>query len=175
MCEGGVKMYPEGDPFWWRPNPGPEIHKCMPPQDPEADTWKGVTWSCYYCSKRWRSNGSAWYLVTRAFDMPEEDLEAPAAPPAAESIEVEHLQWMDELLAEVKAVMLERGAKYGPGNIAEFGELGVLVRLSDKLHRLRHSRDKDFADEASRDAWLDIIGYGLIGLAWADKKWPGSE
>lgn len=87
----------------------------------------------------------------------------------------EHLSWLEEKLEEVAAVMRDRGAKYGPGNIAEFGELGVLVRLSDKLARLRHSREVDFADESSRDAWIDIIGYGLIGLAWADGQWPGSE
>lgn len=81
---------------------------------------------------------------------------------------------MDDLLAEVKDVMYERGSKYGPGNIAEFGDYGVMVRLSDKLARLRFSRDKDFADERARDAWLDIIGYGIIGLAWADGRWPGS-
>lgn len=90
--------------------------------------------------------------------------------------EASHLEpWLTEALEEVKAIMHERGAKYGPGNIAEFGELGVLVRLSDKLARLRHSSGTDFADESSRDAWLDIIGYGLIGLAWADGNWPGSE
>lgn len=90
--------------------------------------------------------------------------------------ETSHLEpWLTEALEEVHSIMAERGAKYGPGNIAEFGELGVLVRLSDKLARLRHSSGKDFADEATRDAWLDIIGYGLIGLAWTDKNWPGSE
>lgn len=90
--------------------------------------------------------------------------------------EASHLEpWLAEALEEVSAIMHERGSKYGPGNIAEFGELGVLVRLSDKLARLRYASGKDFADEAARDAWMDIIGYGLIGLAWADGNWPGSE
>ena len=83
--------------------------------------------------------------------------------------------WLAAALEEVEALMRERGSKYGPGNIAEWGDLGVLVRLSDKLARLRHSRERDFADETARDAWLDVIGYGLIGLAWADGNWPGSE
>lgn len=87
----------------------------------------------------------------------------------------EHLrEWLEAALDEVADVMRERGAKYGPGNIAEFGDLGVLVRLSDKLARLRNTRE-DFADESNRDAWMDVIGYGLIGLAWADGNWPGSE
>ena len=88
---------------------------------------------------------------------------------------VEHLDnWLDEALAEVAEVMRERGAKYGPGNIAEFGELGVLVRLSDKFARLKN-QSKDFADESIIDTYMDIIGYALIGIAWKRGDWPGSE
>lgn len=85
-----------------------------------------------------------------------------------------HMECLEELLEEVKEVMYSRGRKYGPGNIAEFGELGVLVRLSDKLSRLRYTTEQ-FGDETSRDSWLDMVGYGLIGLLWCDGKWPGSE
>lgn len=89
---------------------------------------------------------------------------------------IEHLEkWLDSSLAEVAEIMRERSAKYGPGNIAQFGDFGVIVRLADKLSRLQHARGVDFADEQARDAWLDIIGYGLIGLAWVDGNWPGSE
>ena len=88
----------------------------------------------------------------------------------------EHLEsWLDDYLEEVASVMRERGAKYGPGNISQFGDFGVMVRLSDKLARLQHAHGKDFADESAEDAWLDVIGYGLIGLAWARGKWPGSS
>lgn len=86
----------------------------------------------------------------------------------------EHLSWLPEYLDEVLELVAERGRKYGPGNIREFGELGVLVRLSDKLSRLRHTTE-NFADETSADSWMDVIGYGLIGLAWSRGDWPGSE
>lgn len=85
------------------------------------------------------------------------------------------LAWITDALAEIESIMRERHDKYGPGNIAQFGDFGVMVRLSDKLSRLQHSSGKDYADEATRDAWLDVIGYGLIGLAWVDGNWPGSE
>ena len=87
----------------------------------------------------------------------------------------EHLEGLGAVLEEVAEVMYERGSKYGPGNIAQFGELGVLVRLSDKLARLQHSAGRDFADESHADAWIDVIGYGLIGLLWSRGQWPGSE
>lgn len=87
----------------------------------------------------------------------------------------EHLDWVAGALQEVEELMKERGAKYGPGNIAQFGDYGVLVRLSDKLARLQHSIEHDFGDETAQDTWLDVIGYGLIGLAWSRKQWPGSD
>ena len=86
----------------------------------------------------------------------------------------EHLAWLNDYLDEVRDVMVERGKKYGPGNIQEFGELGVLVRLSDKLARLRHTT-QNFGDETSTNSWVDVIGYGLIGLAWSRGDWPGSK
>ena len=86
----------------------------------------------------------------------------------------EHLAWLNDYLDEVREVMVERGKKYGPGNIQEFGELGVLVRLSDKFARLRHTT-QNFGDETTTDSWLDVIGYGLIGLAWSRGDWPGSQ
>lgn len=89
-------------------------------------------------------------------------------------------EWLDALVDEAKAVMRERGKKYGPGNIAEWGELGVLVRLSDKMARLREmqqngSSASDFADESVEDTYIDIINYGIIALAWRRGLWPGSE
>jgi len=92
-----------------------------------------------------------------------------------ESVQLpEHLSWLPEYLNEVLELVAERGRKYGPGNIQEFGELGVLVRLSDKLARLRHTTE-NFEDETSADSWMDVIGYGLIGLAWSRGDWPGSK
>lgn len=103
--------------------------------------------------------------------------EEAAPPPAAKSSRAdlpEHLSWLHDYLLEVEELVAQRGKKYGPGNIQEFGELGVLVRLSDKLSRLRHTTE-NFADETSTDSWMDVIGYGLIGLAWSRGDWPGSE
>lgn len=102
-----------------------------------------------------------------------ESIEAPAdgAPGPARA---EHLEWLAELMAEVEELMRERGAKYGPGNIAQFGDYGVLVRLSDKLSRMQHSLEHDHADESVEDTWKDVVGYGLIGLAWSRGLWPGS-
>lgn len=64
---------------------------------------------------------------------------------------------------------------YGPGNIAKAGEHGVAIRVQDKVERMltliRQSLDTVNA-ESRRDTWLDILGYGVIGLALFDGVWP---
>lgn len=75
---------------------------------------------------------------------------------------------MDRIFAEMRAVMIRKQRDYGSGNIAAFGELGVLVRTHDKLARLRHllwdRRGKVPENEPVEDSWLDLANYGLIGL-----------
>jgi hypothetical protein len=55
---------------------------------------------------------------------------------------------------------------------------GLRVRLYDKLARINHALDSggqvDFDDDSFRDAFLDVVGYGLIGLLVLDGKWPGA-
>lgn len=83
--------------------------------------------------------------------------------------------WSDGgLFDELFQLMEGRHAKYGPGNISRHGVPGILVRMDDKLARLAHS-EADFGDESYRDAWLDVINYGLIALMFMDGVWPGSE
>jgi len=78
------------------------------------------------------------------------------------------------LLGEVQALMQDRHRKYGSGNIAKRGIPGILVRLDDKLARIDNG-DMDYADESYRDAWMDVVGYGLIALMALDGNWPGLD
>lgn len=79
---------------------------------------------------------------------------------------------LSDLLDDTEEMMLSRHKKYGAGNIAEFGELGLLVRLSDKLARLKNNQE-DFTDESVDDTVQDIVGYALIWLMWRAGNWPG--
>lgn len=92
----------------------------------------------------------------------------------------EHLEaWLGDLLAELEDLMHERGQKYGPGNIAEFGDFGAVVRMSDKFARLRNlyveGQGGDVRDESVEDTLMDIANYAIITLAWRRGLWPGSE
>lgn len=67
--------------------------------------------------------------------------------------------------------------KYGPGNIAKFGERGVLVRVSDKLERMinLHKTEQEPDDETRDDTWGDMATYALIALMCRWGWWPGVE
>jgi hypothetical protein len=63
---------------------------------------------------------------------------------------------------------------YGPGNIAAFGEYGVLVRMSDKFERLKNllkSKRKKPRNEPVVDSWRDISNYGIIAVLVRKNLW----
>ena len=62
---------------------------------------------------------------------------------------------------------------YGPGNIAKFGEFGVLVRTNDKLERLinLNKRGDTPANESVMDTWQDLSVYGAIARVVKQAQW----
>lgn len=105
---------------------------------------------------------------------------------------------LDERLAECRAVMIQRQAKYGPRNVQALGLRGLLDRIRhDKIERLarvierRHLREQclaagmpqdvvdrylpdlqaDYDDESLRDTMIDIANYALIMLMVHDGVW----
>lgn len=81
---------------------------------------------------------------------------------------------LDRAMDEIEQMMLHRHEKYGPGNIAKHGPVGILVRMDDKFARLE-SGSENFDDETVENTLDDIIGYALIWKLWIRKQWPGSE
>lgn len=81
---------------------------------------------------------------------------------------------VDSILAEMRETMIAKQRDYGPGNIAEFGELGVLVRSADKYNRLKnllYANPSEPSNEALDDTWLDMANYGLIALMVRRRIW----
>lgn len=77
--------------------------------------------------------------------------------------------------SEVAALVIKKQRDYGPKNILNCPvgpELGLIVRLSDKLARLSNLVQNGATpqNEALRDTWMDIMGYGLVGLMVNDKS-----
>jgi len=77
---------------------------------------------------------------------------------------------------EIFNLWKDRQKKYGPGNIAAFGEVGCLVRGHDKMARLRRALmdnlGRDMPDETIEDSWKDLTNYALMGLVCRRGQWP---
>lgn len=66
----------------------------------------------------------------------------------------------------VAEIVIHKQRDYGKGNIQQFGEFGVCVRLNDKVQRLANLMRPgagEPANEPIEDSWDDVIGYGLLG------------
>jgi hypothetical protein len=88
-------------------------------------------------------------------------------PVAVEALKIAHknIQLLDQ-----------KQQDYGPGNIAAFGEIGVLVRSNDKIERLKNlwttGRLQDGAvNESADDSWMDLSNYGLIAALVRKNLW----
>ena len=66
---------------------------------------------------------------------------------------------------------------YGSDNIAHNGELGVMVRSTDKVSRMRNLLFKQLKGEdkvnheSLEDTYRDIANYGIIGLMLKKGLW----
>lgn len=83
-----------------------------------------------------------------------------------------HMATLTTYLKQIRDLMYDRGNKYGAGNIAEFGQYGVLVRMSDKFARLKQGLD-NYDDETLESTLEDVVGYALIWLMILNDDWPG--
>ena len=80
---------------------------------------------------------------------------------------------LDAEWAQARALMVSKQVAYGSKNVEVFGELGILVRASDKLERLKHltatGADPDW--ETVEDTWRDLMNYALIALMLRHGAW----
>lgn len=79
------------------------------------------------------------------------------------------------LMNDMAALLIKKQKDYGPLNILEFGQVGLIVRMFDKVARLKNliSKSKSTSDllssnsvanESIIDTLMDLIGYSTIGL-----------
>lgn len=75
----------------------------------------------------------------------------------------------------------KKQADYGDENLKEYGFHGVMVRMSDKMARIKNLLRGDLVnvparvDEAIDDTLLDLSNYALIAYVMRRKIWPGPE
>lgn len=80
---------------------------------------------------------------------------------------------LQNVLKEIEALLKRKNEMYGDENITKIGQEGIIVRLDEKLERLKHLSKvrKDPPEETIEDTWKDIVGYGIIGIMLKRKKW----
>jgi hypothetical protein len=94
------------------------------------------------------------------------------APPPLEF--EDHVQ---DVMFDLAQLLVSKQADYGPHaiNRAPGGALnGILVRLHDKVERLKNLADTDRNPdhESVRDTWRDAANYAVIALMVIDGTWP---
>lgn len=70
---------------------------------------------------------------------------------------------------EIEYVLVSKQHDYGHDNINAFGQIGVAVRLSDKIARYYNliRRDREAKNEPFMDCLKDMVGYGVISAMLA--------
>ena len=75
---------------------------------------------------------------------------------------------VDEAGMHLLKTVIGKQRMYGHGNISRFGVPGLVIRLNDKLERLKNIQKHDgpVLFEPLNDTWLDICGYSVIAIMW---------
>lgn len=67
-------------------------------------------------------------------------------------------------------LLMSKRRSYGRSNLTTFGAIGIIVRASDKIQRLKtmseSGMDRNVDGDSMDDAWRDLIGYGVLGLIY---------
>ena len=65
---------------------------------------------------------------------------------------------------EVSETLIEKHKEYGVDNILIFKEQGLVVRVWDKVSRLKNIVWKGQSPSILEDTWKDMAGYAMIGM-----------
>ena len=67
---------------------------------------------------------------------------------------------------EIAELVISKQRDYGHGNILAFGTTGILVRMSDKMERMKnlHKKQQEAANEPMLDSLTDMAGYAILAL-----------
>ena len=74
---------------------------------------------------------------------------------------------VDEILNELRDMLLRKHSDYGEENLKVHGLYGILVRMDDKMARLSNLIGKEHdpkVDESISDTFRDIAGYSVQAL-----------
>lgn len=73
-------------------------------------------------------------------------------------------QAFEQVCEELLQMFLKKHKDYGKGNILANGELGIAMRVSEKVERLKHLMltNETPKNETIDDSWTDIAVYAVL-------------
>jgi len=79
---------------------------------------------------------------------------------------------LTQIIESVKTLLLAKNASYGDDNLRRFGRYGILVRVSDKIERIRNLLEsgKTAVFESELDTWMDIAGYAVQAVRFIKEE-----
>lgn len=80
----------------------------------------------------------------------------------------------DKLLQEMSETYRKKNADYGNSfdqSLDEFGMTAALVRMNDKMNRLKTlSKQEAKVDESMRDTLMDLANYAVMTVQWLEQR-----
>lgn len=89
-----------------------------------------------------------------------------------------------KIIEEMYRTHLDKNADYSPANILGVGEIGIVVRMWDKMTRLMnllgfrinvefvgYETPRDPLNESITDTYMDMAVYSIIGRLYREGKW----
>lgn len=81
---------------------------------------------------------------------------------------------VDEILQDIKALLIKKHQDYGDQNLERFGLFGITVRMADKIARLENLQMKEVVglveDETIEDTIVDLAGYAIQALRMIEER-----
>ena len=84
-----------------------------------------------------------------------------------------NIEELKKILDEIEVLIKKKNEMYGDENIVKIGKQGVILRITDKIERLKNLFEKKINphEETIEDTWQDIISYSVIGLMLERNRW----
>ena len=89
-----------------------------------------------------------------------------------EPTKVNRVEQMTKIQEEAKSLFKRKNTDYGD-SFADYGTVGVLVRMGDKIRRLQSISNKGInlvKDESLRDTLIDLHNYAAMAIMLLDEK-----
>lgn len=85
---------------------------------------------------------------------------------------MDRVKQLEEIQVEGKTLFEKKNKDYGDA-FAEYGAIGVLVRIGDKIKRLQNITNTKITlvdDESLRDTLIDLHNYSAMAIMCIDEK-----